>query len=170
MHEKYITLFAFEVNKQPKDWTSIFSIYRLYAIQVEKRMSTYRPHSSIPYDIRFFSYVDTLFCFKMEVDTKYSYAHVLSNMIMYFSPGIDNKRYTASDIAASWNPKSTQGVRRLVVSETALFPAFQEPQCRNVLLNFFPSFRSIYLHLYRHIFLLYSDMLRSGINSAPHTF
>ena len=142
IQEKYTTLFAFEVNKQPKDWTSIFSIYRLYAIQVEKRMSTCQIHSSIPYDIRFFSYVDTLFCFRMELDTKTSYAHVLSIMIMDFSPGIDNKRYTASDIAASWNPKNTQGVRRLVVSETSLFAAFQEPKYRYVLLNFFTSFIS----------------------------
>ena len=104
IQEEYIALFAFEVNKQPKDWTSIFSIYRLYAIQVEKRMSTYQIHSSIPYDVRFFSYVDTLFCFRMELDTKTSYANVLSNMIMDFSPGIDNKRYTASDMAATLKP------------------------------------------------------------------
>ena len=67
-------------------------------------MSTCQIHSTIPYNIRLFSCVDTLFCLKMELDTKTSCAHVLTIMIMDFSPGIDNKRYTASDMAATLKP------------------------------------------------------------------
>ena len=72
----------------------------------------------------------------MEFNNQMRYACALSIMIVEFSQKYKNRRYTASEIAAFLNPKS---VRKMVIKEADLFDAFQEVNCRRVLLNLFPE-------------------------------